>query len=138
MCIINVFSLPRNRKKNKEKLLKAFEDFRGLYSAFAIFKHYNYITEIKNVGVSSILIIMWLEPIYTSDPAVLPITYHDTCTTVQSIPSLHWNALKCGRCKIFSRTSFYFPPWSWFAWVFEELLHPFSSTWQVYSLLSVN
>lgn len=78
MCIINVFSLPRNRKEN-----------RGLYSAFAIFKHYNYITEIKNVGVSRILIIMWLEPIYSSDPAVLPITYHDTCTTVQSIPSLH-------------------------------------------------
>ena len=62
--------------KTEQKLLKAFEDFRGLYSV------YNYITGIMNIGVASILIIIWLEAMYSCDPAVQLITYHDTCTTV--------------------------------------------------------
>ena len=35
-----------------------------------------------NIGVTSILIIIWLEAMYSCDPAVQLITYHDTCSTV--------------------------------------------------------
>ena len=82
MCIINVFSLPRNRKKSRGKPSE-----RALLNL--CYKHYNYITGIMNVDLSSILIIIWLEAMYSCDPAVQLITYHDTCTTVWSIPSLH-------------------------------------------------